>query len=161
MIHGEQQLDQSSSSFENVVAPENGGGPSQTANATVGLSTQEEKERIIERIEREMEVFRKGECSRFQASSRVTNELSKWEGVLDKERGKALDSYLAKINSFIAIQDENRSTSGTRGTSPPLGSTLLPNQPHARKRVREEVEELLDRVSQGELEGEETDHRVA
>ena len=50
-----------------------------------------------------MEIFRKGECSRFQASSHVANELGKWAGASEKEKGKAFDSYLTNINSFLAV----------------------------------------------------------
>ena len=159
MVHGEQQHNQSTTPFEVINGSENGGEPTQAVAATVGPTAQEAKERVIERVEREMEIFRKGECSRFQASTRVANELEKWEGASEKERGKALDSFLAEINSFAAIQDEDQSA--TRGTSPPCREVVIPGPSHARKRIREEVDDLLDRVSQGELEGEEAEHRVA
>ena len=71
-----------------------------------------------------MEVFRKGDCSRFQASSRVAKELEGWEGASDKKKGKAFDSYLAEINSFVAIQDEERADqSATKRIHPSLGMT--------------------------------------
>ena len=105
-----------------------------------------------------MEIFRKGECSRFKASSRVANELEKWEGASEREKGKAYDSYLAEINSFAAIQDESRSA--VRGTSQPLEATLLSGQRLSKKRIREEVEDLLDQVSQGEEDEEEGERRV-
>ena len=159
MTHGEHQHDQSSSSFENIIGPDNGGGSSQAAVATNNRTASEAKERIFERVEQEMDVFRKGECTRLQVSSRVANELEKWEGASDKDKGKAFDSYLAEINSFTAIQDENRSN--TREASSPLGTSLLPaEQQSARKRIREEVEELLDQVSGDEFEGEEVEQRV-
>ena len=65
MVHGEQQPNQSNSSFENVTGSENGREPAQAVVTTVGptASAQEAKERVAERIEREMEIFRKGECS--------------------------------------------------------------------------------------------------
>ena len=159
MTHGEHQHDQSSSSFENIIGPDNGGESSQAAVATNNRTASEAKERIFERVEQEMDVFRKGECTRLQVSSRVANELEKWEGASDKDKGKAFDSYLAEINSFTAIQDENRSN--TREASSPLGTSLLPaEQQSARKRIREEVEELLDQVSGDEFEGEEVEQRV-
>ena len=152
MVHGEQQLNQSTSSFENILGPDQGGESSQAVVATVDLTTSEAKERVIGRVEREMDIFRKGECSRFQAASRVTKELEKWEGASDRDKGKALDSYLNEINSFAAIQDEDRSN--TREASPPLGTSVLAEQQSAKKRIREEVEELLEQVSGGEFEGE-------
>ena len=63
-------------------------------------TTQEEKKRIFEQVEREMGIFRKGECSHFQASTCVANELGNWAGASDQEKGKALDSYLAKGNQL-------------------------------------------------------------
>ena len=152
MEHGGQQLDQSATSFEIVNAPESGGETSRAAITTVNPATQEAKERVLERIEQEMEVFRKGECTRFHASSRVAKELEGWEGASDKEKGKAFDSYLAEINSFAAIQDESRSS--TRGTPPPVGTSLVARRQPSAKRIREEVEELLDQVSRGDLDGE-------
>ena len=80
MSHGGEQLDETSSPFKIVDRSENGG-----------------------EIEREIEFFRRGEYSRFKASSRVANELEKWVGVSDKEREKAFDLYLAEINSFAVV----------------------------------------------------------
>ena len=131
MVHGEQQSDHSISTFENVERPEMGRETSQPTVAAVNSTAQEKKERIIKRVEREMEIFRKGECSRFKASSRVANELEKWEGASEREKGKAYDSYLAEINSFAAIQDENRSV--VRGTPQPLEATLFPEQRLSKK----------------------------
>ena len=158
MVHGEQQSDHSTSTFENVDRPEMGRETSRPAVTTVDSTAQETKERIIERVEREMEIFRKGECSRFKASSRVANELEKWEGVSEREKGKAYNSYLAEINSFAAIQDESRSA--VRGTPKPLEATLLSERRLSKKRIREEVEVLLDQVSQGEEDEEEGERRV-
>jgi hypothetical protein len=121
MIHGEQSLDHSSSSFENISGPNEGENSTTQAVVTAdNHAASETKEGVLEQ---EMEVFRKGEYSRFHASSRVANELEKWEGASDKDKGKAYDSYLTEINSFAAIQDENRST--TREASPPLGTTHI------------------------------------
>ena len=106
MTDGERQLAQSTSVIENVDEVRNGGGPAGTVDANDNATVQEEKERIFERVEQEMEIFRREEYSRFQASSQVANELGKWEGGSDKEKGKALDSYLVEINSFAASQDE-------------------------------------------------------
>ena len=122
MLHGEEQPDQTSTSFEIIDAPRNDGEPTQATVPADDSVTREEKERTFERVDREMEIFRKGEYSRFQASTRVANELEKWVGASDQEKGKALDSYLAEINSFIAIQNEDQSV--TRGTPPPIGALL-------------------------------------
>jgi hypothetical protein len=161
MVHGEQSFDKSLSPFENIPGPnERENTTTQAAVTTDNHAASETKERVLERVEREMETFRKGDLSRFQASSRVAKELEKWEGASDKDKGKAFDSYLAEINSFAAIQDENRSV--TREASPPLGTTHISRaeQQSAKKRLRDEVEELLDQVSGEELEGEEIERRV-
>ena len=91
MTHGATQSDQSTSTLENVAATESGesGEPAQTiitnvdSSTDTGTQTREERERVLERVEREMDFFRKGEYTRFQASTRVVNELHKWEGASD------------------------------------------------------------------------------
>jgi hypothetical protein len=159
MSHGEERSNRSTTPFEVINEPGNGGGTTEDVGPTNDSTTREAKEKTFERIEREMDIFRKGECTRFQVSTRVANELDKWDGVSDKEKGKAFDSYLAEINSFIAIQDENRSI--TRGTPVPVEATL-PADPRANgKSIREEVEELLNQISGDELvEGEEVEQRI-
>ena len=156
MSNGEEQLDQST--FEIINGPERGGASAEASNSNDDPATQEEKKRTFERVEREMEVFRKGEYTRFQASTHVANELDKWVGASDKDKGKALDSYLAEINSLLAVQDEDRSA--TRGTSHPVGANLLTESQSNRKRIREEVDELLDQISGEELEEDEVEQRV-
>ena len=157
MSNGEGQLDQSTATFEIINGSERGEGPAAVVNANDDSAAQEERKRVFERVEREMESFRKGEHTRFQASSRIVSELDKWAGVSDKEKGKAFDSCLAEINSVLAIQDENRSA--TRET-PPVEATLHTEHQSRRKRIREEVEELLDQVSGEEFEGEEVQQRI-
>ena len=157
MTHGEQP-EQSTSTPENVNPTRTGDETSQSTDTAIDPATQEEKGRTFERVEREMDIFRKGKYSRFQASSRVANELDKWAGASDQEKGKAFDSYLAEINAVLAVQDENRST--TRETSPPPGTSHRPNQRPAGKRIRDEVEDLLDQVSRGEPEGDDHEPRV-
>jgi hypothetical protein len=154
MIHGGEQSDQSTTSFEVVDRPGNGRESSQAVVAANDSAVVEEKERTLERVEQEMEVFQKGECSRFQASSWVANELEKWVGATDKEKGKAFDSYLAEINSLIVDKDEDR------GASPAVGTTLPSDQRSNAKWLRDEVKDLLDQVSREELEGEENERRV-
>ena len=156
MSNGEEQLDQST--FEIINGPERGGASAKASNSNDDPATQEEKKRTFERVEREMEVFRKGEYTRFQALTHVANELDKWVGASDKDKGKALDSYLAEINSLLAVQDEDRSA--TRGTSHPVGANLLTESQSNRKRIREEVDELLDQISGEELEEDEVEQRV-
>ena len=142
MTHGAIQSDQSTSTLENVAATESGE-PAQTiimnvdSSTDTGTQTREERERVLERVEREMDFFRKGEYTQFQASTRVVNELHKWEGASDKKKGKAFDTYLAEINSLTAIQDEERSNAG--GTSLPAHSSNLTGD-RPTKRIRDEVE---------------------
>jgi hypothetical protein len=84
MLHGGEQLEQSTSSFEIVDEPRNEKETSQAAVTTDHSAVREEKERILERIKRGMEEFRKGdlgESSRFQASTCVANELEKCSDV--------------------------------------------------------------------------------
>ena len=156
MTNGDKQPEQSATSLENVDGPSNGERTTSAAVPYDNSIAREEKEKILERVEREMEAFRKGEYSRFKASSRVANELDKWTGASDKEKGKAFDTYLAEINSFIAIQDEQRSV--TEGTSPSITPNLS-NQPPGGKRIRE-VEELLDQVSRDVLDRDDDEHQL-
>ena len=126
------------------------------AIANVDSATQEEKERVIEGLEGAMDLFRKGECSRFQVSGLIFNELEKWTGATEQEKGKALDSYLTEINSFITVQDE--SISLARKNPPPLETTVEPGVPS--KRIRDEVEHILDQVSRGEAEDNDDEQRI-
>ena len=116
------------------------------------------RKRNFKRVDWEIENFRKGECSRFQVLLHVANKLRKWAGASEKEKGKAFDSYLAEINSFLAVQDEDRSAS--RDSPPPSGVSLPAGNQLAGKRIWNEVEDLLDQVSRGELEGEEPDQWI-
>jgi hypothetical protein len=147
MSHGETQAEPSTSNpLIEAIGSGNREGASQTVVPDDDPTAQEERTRVFERIELIMETFRKGESSRFKASTHVLKELDQWGGVTDKEKGKAYDSYLAEINSSLAIQDEERSA--TRETSPPTGASLTTRRGGS-KRVRDEVEELLDQVSRG------------
>ena len=158
MIHGDESIEPLITLDENDTGPwveDERPESTSTVSAVNDAAAREEKKRVFERVEHKMDIFRRGEYSRFQASTRVANELDKWEGASDKEKGKSLDSYLAEINSLVAVQDEQQSA--TRETSDPAGT------PHAAqrgpagagKRLRDEVDELLDQVSRGEVEGEE------
>ena len=158
MTHGRDQPNESTSTVENINESRDKDNSSQTADTTVNSPAEEERARIFERIEQEMDVFRKGEYTRFQASTRVANELGKWAGASDKEKGKAFDSYLAEINSVLAIQDEDQSA--TRGTSLPSGAPLPSERRPNAKQIRDEVEDLLDQVSREELEGEDPEPRT-
>ena len=55
MVHGEQQSDHSTSTFENVDRPEVERETSRPVVTTVDSTAQETKERIIERVERHQE----------------------------------------------------------------------------------------------------------
>jgi hypothetical protein len=130
-----------------------------TADANVNPIDQEERERVIEGLEGAMDLFRKGECTRFQASSLILNELEKWTGATDQEKGKAFDSYFTEINSLSTVQDEDASLA--RKSSPPLGTALESRAgDRPTKRIREEVEELLDEVSRGELDDDDHEPRT-
>jgi hypothetical protein len=156
MIHGESQPEQSISNIENVTGSGNRGGTSQTTitDDNSASESREEKERVLERVEQEMEIFRRGEYSRFQASARVLDELGKWSGATDKEKEKAFDSYLSEINSQAIIQNEEQVSTRETTQPEPLGASLHERRP---KRVRGELEDLLDQVSGGNFEGEEPD----
>ena len=154
MTHGDEQSTQSASAHEIVGEPSTREETTRSVDTNDHSTAREEKERVLERVEREMDAYRKGEYSRFQASTRVADELDNWAGASDKEKAKAFDSYLAEINSLTAIQDEEQSH--TRGTSIPANSahtTGITGQPSARKRIRDEVKELLDQVSGEGLDG--------
>ena len=77
MSHGEGQIDQSTSTFEIVNGSEHGES-AEVVGSNDDSTAQEEKKKTFERVEREMEAFRKGEYTRFKASTRVANELDKW-----------------------------------------------------------------------------------
>ena len=93
-----------------------------------------------------MDLFQKGERTRFQASTEVIGELDKWRGVSNSEKEKTFNSYLSEINSHVEPQSEDRSA--TWDMTPPPGATNLSGP--SLKRAREEVEDFLDRVSRGE-----------
>ena len=159
MVHGDKQPEPPIPTIENVEGPNSTGETTaQSAVADNDSTAREEKARVLKRVEREMEFYRKGEYSRFQASTHVANELGKWAGASDKEKGKAFDSYLAEINSQIAIQDEERSD--TRATSLPASSSNATRQQPNGKRIRDEVEELLDQVSGEALDGDVDGHQL-
>jgi hypothetical protein len=154
MTHGDLPVNQSTSTIEDEPSGERESTP-QVITANVESTVQEEKERVFNGVEQVMELFRKGECTRFQVSSLVLNELETWAGASDKEKEKAFNLYLTEINSF-ADQDESRSF--TRGGSPPLGA---PNGSKGKaKRIWDKVEELLEQVSKGGSKDEEDEPRI-
>ena len=100
MVHGDKQPEPPISTIENVEGLNTTGETTtQSAVADNDSAAREENARVHKRVEQEMEFYNKGEYSCFQASTHVANELGKWAGASDKEKGKAFDSYLAKINS--------------------------------------------------------------
>ena len=60
------------------------------ATMNVNSAAQVEKERVIEGLEGAMDLFRKGECSRFQVSGLIFNELEKWTELWNSKRGRHL-----------------------------------------------------------------------
>ena len=84
MHNGEGQAGPSSSSApENVVKADPAGGATQVITMAINSAVQEEKNRVSAGVERVMDIFRKGECTRYQASSQIISELDKWAGVSD------------------------------------------------------------------------------
>ena len=147
MHNGEGQAGPSSSSApEIVVEAVPAGGATQVVTTAVDSAVQEEKNRVSAGVERVMDTFRKGECTRFQASSQIISELDKWAGVSDGEREKTFNSYLAEINSHVEPRGEDRSA--TQETTAPPGAAHLAGP--SLKRPRDEVEDFLDRISRGE-----------
>ena len=120
-----------------------------------GEDAQTQERRTREQVERVMEQFRAGLMPRFKATAAVVDELDKWTGVSDEDRGKALDSLLAELNS---------SSTATNGKANPQravpsASTQPLNEPRSgSKRGRGEVEEIIDKLSKGgESDGEDDD----
>lgn len=81
---------------ENVFGTSVQGGFTQTAAMDVISNAQEcpGKEKLsLRESGQAIEFFRRGECTRFQASSRVFRELEGWAGVTDEDRERAFESY--------------------------------------------------------------------
>ena len=155
MTHGEPSIEPAIPAIKNT-HPREGRSTSQAAIANDEPTSQEEKARVFNGVEQVMELFRKGECTRFQAVSLILNELEMWTGASDKEKGKAFDSYLTEINAFFINQEESQSI--TREISSPPGTTLEPKGKS--KRVRDEADEFLDQISRGEPEDNDNKPRV-
>ena len=83
------------------------GAATEVASTTVNPPLQEEKDRVFAAVERVMDLFRKGERTRFQASTEVIGELDKWRRVSDSE--KTFNSYLSEINSHVEPRSEDSS----------------------------------------------------
>jgi len=93
-----------------------------------------------------MDQFRGGDILRFKATAAVVDELDKWTGVSDKDRGKALDALLAKINSSATATVGRTNPQGAE----PSGSTQPFNEPQSsRKQGRNEVKEIIEKLSKG------------
>ena len=85
MHNGEGQAGPSSSSApENVVEAVSAGGATQVITTAVDSAVQEEKNRVSAGVKRVMDIFRKGECTRYQASS--VSWTSGQESVIEKGR---------------------------------------------------------------------------
>ena len=153
MTHGEPPANQSTSTVADVPSRERGPTP-QAATADVDSAGQEEKTRVFNGVEQIMELFRRGDCTRFQASSLVLNELGTWAGAADEEKEKAFSLYLTEINSFFAHPDESLTREGSRSVEAPNGSK------GRAKRIREEVDDILEQVSKDGTDDEENEPRV-
>ena len=155
MTHGEPPADQSTSTVADVPSNERGSESApQATTVDVDTAAQEEKARVFNGVEQIMELFRRGDCTRFQASSLVLNELGTWAGAADEEKEKAFDLYLTEINSFFAHPDESLTREGSRSLGAPVGSK------GRAKRIRDEVEDILEQVLKGGSEDEEDEPRV-
>ena len=142
MTHGEQSADQSISAVKDVPPRERGSTP-QVVAADDNSAAQEEKARVFNGVEQIMDLFRKGECTRFQTSSLVLNELGTWAGATDEEKDKAFNLYLSEITTFFAHQDDSFTREGSTSLE------ALDGPKGRAKRIRDEVENILDQASKG------------
>jgi hypothetical protein len=117
-------------------------GSSNTPPEVVITPGQEERVRVLKRIEQSMDNFRNGLSTRFQVLTNLIDELDKWSNVTDEDRERALNTYMAEINASTSIPNDNRQvTQPTRSSPPPIG---LP------KRRRPDVDDLVEQLSRGE-----------
>jgi hypothetical protein len=144
MNDGERRQGTSSSAPKNV----NTSDPSSEVEVP---SNQEERRRVFVRVEQIMESFRSGQNSRFQTLTSVVDELDKWSDVSDGERERAFISYLAEIRADSAVANGNQHELGS--TTQPSRSSVPPIVPQ--KRLHDEVEDLVERLSRGGNEEEE------
>jgi hypothetical protein len=172
MQHGEQQSGPSSSTRENVDSRAQrtlddsralrilekrpaGVGVPITPSEDVIPGNQEERDRVFQKVEQAMENFRKGQSTRFKTLTCVMDELDRWTGVSDTDRERALNTYMAEVNSDSAVSNGNRPESGS-ATQPSQSS--VPSIGVPQKRLHHEVEDLIERLSQGGNEEEEDEH---
>lgn len=120
MNNGGEQSERSIAPVENTG---NQGGTSGVTSADVEFvdplaTAQEERGRVFGKVEHVMDAFRRGDCTPFQTSVSILNELNKWTGVSDQDRGRAYISYLKEINPTTT----NEARSNTREATPPYGN---------------------------------------
>jgi len=109
------------------------------------ISSEEEEKRVLRRVEAIMDEFRGEQLSQFKAVANVTNELDQWVGVSDEVRGNALTPYLDEIHS-ITRQDSDQPKDNSRTKETPSQSAKQ-SKDSGRKRVREEVDDLVEQFS--------------
>ena len=153
MTHGESTVDQSISTVKDIPSRERGPTP-QVATTDDDSAAQEEKTRVFNSVEQLMELFRRGDCTRFQTSSLLLNELGTWAGATDEEKEKAFNLYLTEINSFFTHQDDSFTREGSASLEAPNGSK------RQAKRIRDEVDNILEQVSKKGSEDEDDEPRV-
>ena len=153
MTHGEQSADQSISAVKDVPPRERGSTP-QVVATDDNSAAQEEKARVFNGVEQIMDLFRKGEYTRFQTSSLVLNELGTWAGATDEEKDKAFNLYLSEITTFFAHQDDSFTREGSTSLE------ALDGPKGRAKRIRDEVENILDQASKGGSGDEEDEPKI-
>ena len=120
MSHGNQQPRTTVSSNKNVITtsqPTNTvlpSGSTRTPPLIVSTETQDEKVRVFKRIEQTMEGFQSKQASQFHTISNVIDELNKWTNTTDEDRDRALNTYMAEINSCTSGLPKNELTSSTQ-----------------------------------------------
>lgn len=107
-------------------------GPNQSGPV---YDTETEKERVLTRVKNCMEQFRDHSLQGWEATAAVVDELDKWVGASEEERRRALQTCFEEINSQAIIA--NATTNPERE----IRSTRL-------KRKRDEIGDLVDRLSQ-------------
>src|ERR671930_388049 len=79
--------------------------PTLYGSETSHTNDEQEKEQVLQQVERIMAEFRDGAISAFKASSGVFDELDKWANVSDEQRQQAFQGYFREIQDTIKGQD--------------------------------------------------------
>jgi hypothetical protein len=143
MLHGVQSNETSPITAENV------SGSPRITPANVGTIVQEEERgRVFGRLKQVLEECQNGKTTQFQTLSNLVEELEKWVGVSDEERGRAFGTYQAEILALappVTVPEEGQSV--TQATTQPAGTPLTPGPPHFPRGSRDEIENIIGRVT--------------